>query len=113
MAFLFVAPNIEKRCHGNTNQRQFRKKQKGDSGEVLMHGKQNLEYNNIYTEVNYNKLCLPLNQKILNAVSKQTSAQGHKPEISRTLLADINTTNQQKSVARHVDQEFDRWGLMD
>ena len=85
--FSFVAPNIEKRCHGNTNQRQCRKKQKGDSGEVLMHSKQNLEYNNIYTEVHYNKLCLPLNQKILNAVSKQTSASRSYARNSKDIIS--------------------------
>ena len=72
--FSFIVPNIEKRRNSNTQKRQCRKKQKGNSGIILVHGKQNLEHNNIQIRIYIVKLCPYLDQKILHTVSKQTTA---------------------------------------
>ena len=39
VAFSFIVPNIEKRRDSNTQKRQSRKKQKSNSGIILIHGK--------------------------------------------------------------------------
>ena len=68
--FSFIVPNIEKRRDSNTQKRQSRKKQKVNSGIILIHDKQKSEYSNIKIRIYHVKLCPYLDQKILNTVSK-------------------------------------------